>query len=505
MNIEQITREYLSSFFGQDLNECVDSLAEEHIAEAIASINLLAKALNEQHLQDKIMDLYAKAFNKEITPDELDQHPAFNVRRTMRKKGREHLGPPPSREEIESLKNLDAKKDEYGNLKNYLNRNEKFISDLSPSEREEIMKTPEYKEEVANGMIRPHMFDEIDYTDSLANLKDFARIKTSEYKPTTTNNTIRPDMTNRADDPNDPLVKLKNLARMQEQVFHKLCEQYNPGYPETGNINYNSPEMQAARERGRRLAEREGRVGPGMYKVPGSEKKFNVGKRLDPNNPDDAALIKQGEEAMQRVEARARENDPDGSRRRARREAADRRMESRADYEVSPAGQAAANRAIDAENQSRATRGLPPLNATAARRLGRRVIASDVARGVADASRRAAANNQPPQSEEDYMASQFPGGVAPAGAETITNDQGREMSVLDNPARPYTTQGIIGNAIDQARETGFPRTVTNAQGREMSVRDNPASSFTTQGIIGNSVNRARQNGFRTTGSTPPVM
>jgi hypothetical protein len=48
MNIEQITKEYLSSFFGQDLNECVDSLTEEHIAEAIASINLLAKALNEQ-------------------------------------------------------------------------------------------------------------------------------------------------------------------------------------------------------------------------------------------------------------------------------------------------------------------------------------------------------------------------------------------------------------------------------------------------------------------------
>lgn len=48
MNIEQITREYLSSFFGQDLNECVDSLTEEHIVEAIASINLLAKSLNEQ-------------------------------------------------------------------------------------------------------------------------------------------------------------------------------------------------------------------------------------------------------------------------------------------------------------------------------------------------------------------------------------------------------------------------------------------------------------------------
>ena len=48
MNIEQITREYLSSFFGQDLNECVDSLTEEHIAEAIASINLITTALSEQ-------------------------------------------------------------------------------------------------------------------------------------------------------------------------------------------------------------------------------------------------------------------------------------------------------------------------------------------------------------------------------------------------------------------------------------------------------------------------
>ena len=44
---EELVYEYLSSFFGADLNESIDELTEEQLEEAIVAINTLADAVNE--------------------------------------------------------------------------------------------------------------------------------------------------------------------------------------------------------------------------------------------------------------------------------------------------------------------------------------------------------------------------------------------------------------------------------------------------------------------------
>ena len=44
---EELVYEYLSSFFGTDLNESIDELTEEQLEEAIVAINTLADAVNE--------------------------------------------------------------------------------------------------------------------------------------------------------------------------------------------------------------------------------------------------------------------------------------------------------------------------------------------------------------------------------------------------------------------------------------------------------------------------
>ena len=75
-----------------------------------------------------------------------------------------------------------------------------------------------------------------------------------------------------------------------------------------------------------------------------------------------------------------------------------------------------------------------------------------MARGVADARRRAEINNQPPQSEEDYLNSVLPG--------NRTNTTGLSQGTPVNPANPF------GPRVSRPE-------------------DKP--------------------GFRTTGSTPPVM
>lgn len=42
-----VVYEYLSSYFGVDLNESIDELTEEHLEEAIESLNILCAAVNE--------------------------------------------------------------------------------------------------------------------------------------------------------------------------------------------------------------------------------------------------------------------------------------------------------------------------------------------------------------------------------------------------------------------------------------------------------------------------
>ena len=44
---EELVYEYLSSFFGADLNESIDELTEEQLEEAIVAVNTLADAVNE--------------------------------------------------------------------------------------------------------------------------------------------------------------------------------------------------------------------------------------------------------------------------------------------------------------------------------------------------------------------------------------------------------------------------------------------------------------------------
>jgi len=53
---EELVYEYLSSFFGVDLNESVDDLTEEQLEEAIIAINVLADAVNEYFEIDEAFD-----------------------------------------------------------------------------------------------------------------------------------------------------------------------------------------------------------------------------------------------------------------------------------------------------------------------------------------------------------------------------------------------------------------------------------------------------------------
>ena len=42
-----VVYEYLSSYFGTDLNESIDEITEEHLEEAIESLNILCAVVNE--------------------------------------------------------------------------------------------------------------------------------------------------------------------------------------------------------------------------------------------------------------------------------------------------------------------------------------------------------------------------------------------------------------------------------------------------------------------------
>ena len=51
---EELVYEYLSSFFGADLNESIDELTEEQLEEAIVAVNTLADAVNEYFELDEV-------------------------------------------------------------------------------------------------------------------------------------------------------------------------------------------------------------------------------------------------------------------------------------------------------------------------------------------------------------------------------------------------------------------------------------------------------------------
>lgn len=46
-NADSVVYEYLSSYFGVDLNESIDEITEEHLEEAVESLNILCAAVNE--------------------------------------------------------------------------------------------------------------------------------------------------------------------------------------------------------------------------------------------------------------------------------------------------------------------------------------------------------------------------------------------------------------------------------------------------------------------------
>lgn len=57
---EELVYEYLSSFFGVDLNESIDEITEEQLEEAVESINVLCSAINEYFELDENMYLAPK-------------------------------------------------------------------------------------------------------------------------------------------------------------------------------------------------------------------------------------------------------------------------------------------------------------------------------------------------------------------------------------------------------------------------------------------------------------
>jgi len=297
-------------------------------------------------------------------------------------------------------------------------------------------------------------------------------------------------------------------GRFSTRVGSNLyVEQYTgPASGPTGRINV--IDMGAERESGQRMRgpSRSGypsrfpgsMVGPASRPV-SQERLDAMQERLDAmdarfDRAYDVRRIETPEETLARVQAR---NEPGRAERMA---ASDARRQARADYEASPAGQAAANRAIDAENQSRATRGLPPLNATAARRLGRRVIASDVARGVADASRRAAANNQPPPTQADreeipYFLQRRPGTDVASDMETTGAYDQETLDKIRAGQTGRTQQPVQQQTQQQPEEEGPSPTGYNPNTGQLEPQANAG-----QTAFNNAMRRIKPGGFRTLGT-----
>ena len=61
---ESVVYEYLSSYFGADLNESIDDITEEQLEEAVESINILCAAVNEYFGIEENMYLAPKGKGK---------------------------------------------------------------------------------------------------------------------------------------------------------------------------------------------------------------------------------------------------------------------------------------------------------------------------------------------------------------------------------------------------------------------------------------------------------
>lgn len=230
---------------------------------------------------------------------------------------------------------------------------------------------------------------------------------------------------------------------------------YNPD----GSINFNSPEITGARETGNRMR------GPSPSGYPSRFPGSMVGpagrpasqERLDAMDARIAEAdrlrerIASGEISPQDVMDQIVADGPSAEEREARSRAADERRQSRADYEVSDAGREAVQDAIAAENASRARRGLPPMNPRTERSFSRKVISTNVSRGVAAASARKAEEERlstaAQQGEDEYLDSVFPGGrdlpyaerqPEPSGSYD-PNRPGGSVGGFDDTTRPPNT------------------------------------------------------------------
>ena len=61
---ESVVYEYLSSYFGVDLNESIDDITEEQLEEAVESLNVLCAAVNEYFEIEENMYLAPKGKGK---------------------------------------------------------------------------------------------------------------------------------------------------------------------------------------------------------------------------------------------------------------------------------------------------------------------------------------------------------------------------------------------------------------------------------------------------------
>ena len=243
---------------------------------------------------------------------------------------------------------------------------------------------------------------------------------------------------------------------------------YNPD----GSINFNSPEITGARETGNRMrgSSRSGypsrfpgsMVGPAGR--PASQERLDAMDARIAKADELRAKMARGEITPDDIMAQIEADGPSPEERAARRQAGEQRQQARADYEVSDAGREAVQNAIAAENASRARRGLPPMNARTERSFSRKVVSSNVSRGVAAASARKAEEERlstaAQQGEDEYLDSVFPGGRDLPYAERQPEPSGSY-----DPNRP-------GGSVGGFEDTTRPPNTSSGQGG-VQIGDDP--------------------------------
>jgi hypothetical protein len=556
MNIEQITKNYLSSFFGQDLNECIDHLTEDDIITAVANLNLLTKALNEQvNMRDvvrqELFRIATDAKNKheapqketpktstpssgayDITepplmepegsdaiPGKLNQQLVTHALNAVAGKDTRNYTPGDPFIDYERITATKARQVQDAEFEKNLPNLAKIGADYEEAKAatdraqvaagrgtvagerriDQILSKPggnksseAARQRAIASRARMAEQDRASGMDTaLGDPETFKFYQDKGIKPTGKTDSGEPAFT--LDDRTKYHVgqKLKTMFGDRQVTQHGrdlYVEQYGYGGPDGSR---NVVDVTAERERGQRIygTSREGYAtrGPAsMIQIGGKPARRGSGELargfadLDPN--DTEAINTRAEEILARVQAR---NEPGRAERMA---ASDERRQARADYEVSDAGRDAVQNAVEAENANRDRRGFPPLNPTAARRLSRRVVASDVARGVADASRRAAANNQPPMQN----------GTQPEPPELL---QRPEMgppapTQADREGIPYYLQIRAGQTgrTQQPMQQQPPEEAPPTYGVQIGQQANAG-----QNAFDNAMRRVRP-GFRTTGT-----